>query len=229
MTHTVAVEQFEGPLGILLDLVEKGRLEVTSISVAHITADYLERIKQLGDRSPEELAEFVQLGARLLYIKSLALLPQSSETEQGEELRQLNMELAEYRRMQAAARELARRTSARSFQRTATERLAASDLPLPSLELTELSAAFTRALKRMEPAPARGVIKSHVSIETVTANLKRRLKDGRFDLQELLDACRDRYEVIVTFLALLEMVRDDAVRVVQGSQFEPIMVEAAVD
>ncbi|MDF2461453.1 MAG: chromosome segregation and condensation protein ScpA [Candidatus Saccharibacteria bacterium] len=227
MTHTVAVEQFEGPLGILLDLVEKGRLEVTDISVAEITAGYLDRIKQLDDRSPEELADFVQLGARLLYIKSLALLPRSSDTEQVEELRQLNIELAEYRQMQTAARELARRTSARSFQRTATERLSTSELPLPSLDLTELSAAFTRALKRMEPAPARAVIKSHTSIETVITRIKRRLDDGSFGLQELLDSCRDRFEVVVTFLALLELVRDDSVRVVQAGQFDPIMVEAS--
>src|SRR6266576_329653 len=110
MTHTVAVGEFEGPLGVLLELVERNRLEVTAISVSQITEDYLDRIKQLGDRPPEELADFLQLGARLLYIKSLALLPADSAAEQGEELTQLSLELEEYRRIQLAARELARRT-----------------------------------------------------------------------------------------------------------------------
>jgi segregation and condensation protein A len=227
MTHTVAVGEFEGPLGILLDLVERGRLEVTAISVADITAGYLERIKALDNHSPEELSEFLQLGARLLYIKSLALLPQESAAEQDEEIRQLNLELEEYHRMQVAARELARRGPAHTWQRGTTERLAPNELPLPTIELPQLAEAFTRALRRMEPAPKTGVIRPHLSLETVVQRLRHRLESGSYNLQQLLDDCRDRLEVIVTFLALLELVRDGQARVVQAGQFDPITVEAA--
>jgi segregation and condensation protein A len=226
MTHTVAVGEFEGPLGILLDLVERGRLEVTAISVAEITTGYIERVKQLGDRSPEELSEFLQLGARLLYIKSLALLPQESSPQQGEELRQLNLELEEYRRMQLAARELTKRGGARTWRRLATRRLDPHELPIPALELPQLAEAFTRALRRMEPAAPRGVIRDHTTLEQVAAKLGARLRQGGFELQEIIDECRDRLDVILTFLALLEIVRDGTARVVQASQFEPIMVEA---
>jgi segregation and condensation protein A len=226
MTHTVAVGEFEGPLGILLDLVERGRLEVTAISVAEITAGYIARVKQLRDRSPEELSEFLQLGARLLYIKSLALLPQDTTPEQGEELRQLNLELEEYRQMQLAARELAKRGNSRTWRRQATRRLGPHELPLPELELPQLAEAFTRALKRMEPTHERGIIRHHTSIEQVAAKLGARLKQGGFDLQQVIDECRDRLDVILTFLALLDLVRAGTARVVQASQFEAITVEA---
>jgi segregation and condensation protein A len=168
----------------------------------------------------------VQLGARLLYIKSLALLPRESAAEQADELRQLNLELEEYRRMQWAARQLSRRAHTRSWHRATTERLAAADLPLPDIELPELAEAFSRALKRLEPVQAKGVIRAHVSLETITARLHSRLATGSFDLQSVIDACRDRFEVIITFLALLELIHAGTARVVQAGQFDPITVEA---
>jgi len=225
MTHTVAVGEFEGPLGILLDLVERGRVEVTAISVAQITENYLSRVKQLGSTSPESLSEFLQLGARLLYIKSLALLPQPASEEQTEELRQLNLELEEYKRLQAAARQLARRESLRSWHRTATDTLPLHELPLPELDLPQLAEAFTRALKRLEPERPVSVIQRHVSLEAVSRRLRDRLGQGAFELQVLLDDCHNRLEAIVTFLALLELIREGTARVTQANQFASINVE----
>jgi segregation and condensation protein A len=80
LSHTVTIGEFEGPLGLLLELVEKGNMEVTAISVATITTQYLDRLGRLQDQSPEHLSEFLQLGARLLYIKSLALAKPPSST-----------------------------------------------------------------------------------------------------------------------------------------------------
>ena len=227
MTHTVAVGEFDGPLGILLDLVERGRMEVTAISVAEVTENYLERVKKLGPVSPETLSEFLQLGARLLYIKSLALLPHESAPEQAEELRQLNLELEEYSRMQTAAAQLGALSRRPAFGRTATVTLPIHELPLPELELPALAEAFTRALKRLEPARPTGVIPRHLSLETVLRRLRQRLSGGNFELQALLDSCANRLEVIVTFLALLELIRGGEARVTQAGQFASITVEAA--
>lgn len=225
-THTVAVGEFEGPLGLLLELVERNRLEVTGISVAQITESYLERIRALGDRPPEEISEFLGLGARLLYIKSLALLPAESQTEQGEEISRLSLELEEYRRMQTAARELSKRSSvAESWHRGATERLEPHELPPPKIDLEQLADAFSRALLRSEPARAVGVIREHVSLEEMTTRLKEQLKHSTFDLRDFLASCRDHAEIIVAFLALLEQIRAGSVRVTQDGQFAPIIVE----
>lgn len=227
LTPMVAVRDFEGPLGLLLELVERNRLPVTEISVAAVTAQYLERIRGLQAVTPEQLSEFLQLGARLLHIKSLALLPREAAEEQAEELRQLNLELEECRRYQAAARDLARLSNRGSWARPVVSRLAASELPLPELSLAELAAAFQGALKRAEPARPEGIIRRHLTQTEVVARLRSRLSGGPFALQELLDGARDRVEVIVTFLAVLELMREQELRVIQAGQFEPIMVRPA--
>ncbi len=225
MGHTVAVGEFEGPLGILLELVETSKLEVSAISVGQITSDYLSYVRTL-QVSAEDLSEFLQLGARLLYIKSLALLPQDSAEQQATELHQLSLELAEYRRFQAAAKTLAARASSRTWAKPATTRLAPQDLPLPNISLDQLAEAFTRALKLIPPATPRTIIKQHLSLETVTKNLRPLLPAG-FELHTIIEHCRDRLEIVVTFLAILELVREGAAQVIQTSQFDPIRVGQA--
>lgn len=225
MTHTVAVQEFEGPLGLLIELVERNQLAVTEISVAAITAQYLERIRQLGDQDPDQLSEFLQLGARLLYIKSLALLPRESAIEQAEELAKLNLELDEYRRYQAAARALAQRGSEGSWARPVVSRLAPADLPLPTVTIAELAEAFGRALRRMEPARPEQTLSRHLTQADMAAALRRRLKAGSFTLESLLADLHNRLEVIVTFLAVLELMRDGELQLAQTGQFSPITVE----
>lgn len=227
MIQTVSLSQFTGPIGLLLELVEHDQLQVTEISVAAITAAYLERVQGLADRSPEELSEFLQLGARLLHIKSLALLPREAAAEQAEELHQLNLELEEYRRFQLAARELARRAGRSSWARPVVSRLEADELPPPNISLAQLAEAFERAARRAEPARPQGIIQRQLTQEDMARRLRTRLRQGAFALQELLDGARDRFEVIVTFLAVLELMRGGEVRVTQAGQFEPLMVEPA--
>lgn len=227
MTHTVAVGEFEGPLGILLDLVERKKLEVTSISVAEITASYLERISHLEQRSPEDLSEFLALGARLLYVKSLALLPTATDQqEQVEELRRLELELDEYRRIKTAARSLGMRAHQHTWPRTVTERLSPGDLPLPDLQLEQLATAFKKALGRLPAAPQATMARQSVDPAAVMANLRRRLETG-FELDELLARCTNRLEVIVTFVCLLELIREGSARALQDRPFHGISVEAA--
>ncbi|HSX01074.1 MAG TPA: ScpA family protein [Candidatus Saccharimonas sp.] len=226
MTHTVAVQQFEGPLGLLLELVEKNQLSVTELSVAAITSQYLERIKQLPDQDAEQLSEFLQLGARLLHIKSLALLPREAAAEQADELARLNFELEEYRRFQTAARALAQRGSS-SWTRPVVSRLATEDLPLPSVTMPELTEAFQRALRRTTIAPPTQVLNAHLSQAALAARLRRQLRNGSFELDTLLETLTSRLEVIVMFLAVLELMRSGELRLVQRGQFTPIIVEPA--
>jgi len=224
MAHTVSVGEFEGPLGILLELVERNKLEVTAISVAKITAKYLERVKALKDQSAEQISEFLQLGARLVYIKSLALLPHESTNEQDQELRQLNLELEEYRRYQSAARQLGRLAATPSWERQVAQQLQPHELPLPNIALSQLTEAFNRTIRSHEPAPPTEIIHRHLNQEKIMLNLRKALATG-FDLQTILDTCHDRLEVIVTFLALLELVREGAASVMQTGQFDVIRVQ----
>lgn len=226
MPHTVAVGEFEGPLGILLELVEHGRLEVTSISVSAVTKGYLERIRSMEQRSPEDLSDFLALGSRLLHIKSLALLPGTAADEQASELHQLNLELSEYHRFQTAAQNLVANPHRRSWSRPPQPKRATTSPGLPEIGLDQLAAAFQNALRYSPANRPTGIIRQHLSLDSVLERLHAKLRMGRFELQSLLDQCRDRLELIVTFTALLELVRSGSARAAQTSQFEPITIEA---
>ncbi|HEX3081628.1 MAG TPA: segregation/condensation protein A [Candidatus Saccharimonadia bacterium] len=209
----------------MLELVEHSRLEVSAISVGRITGEYLKYVRGLSERvSAEDLSEFLQLGSRLLYIKSLALLPQADPAEADSELRQLEAELAEYRRFQEAAKWLAK-PHGRSWERPVSPKLDIAELPLPRLDLERLTEAFTRALKDAPAAPAKVIRSPHLSLETAVGRLKTLLPDG-FALNEVLAKCRDRLEIVVTFLAVLELMRSGAAQVSQNGQFGHITLGA---
>lgn len=227
MTHSVVVREFEGPLGLLLELVERGRMEVTAIAVSEVTSQYLARTRAMPELEAQELSEFLELGCRLLYIKSLALLPRADAEQQAEELHQLNLELDEYRKYQQAARTLAGHHGRRTWQRTADSKLLPEELPMPELDLATLATAFQAALKRAEPIRPSQALKRHISQAQLELRLKARLREGSIDLQLELDKCADRLEIIVLFTALLELIRGGLARVVQASQFAPIRVEPA--
>jgi segregation and condensation protein A len=224
MSHTIAVGEFEGPLGVLLELVERNKLEVSAISVGQITSEYLAYVRSLTRGSAEDLSEFLQLGARLLYIKSLALLPQDSAEQQASELQQLSLELAEYRRFQEAARNLGALATQATWPRPVVTRLDPGELPLPDIQLTQLAEAFTQALRRTQKPTLTTIQTPHLSLETVTRRLHKLLPGG-FNLQTVIDSCNNRLEIVVTFLATLELVRSGAAKLTQASQFEPILVE----
>ena len=226
MTHTVRAHTFEGPLDLLLELVERGQFEVTDLSISQITAEYLDRVKDLGTSDGEAMGEFLQLGSRLLYIKSLALLPSTDGNDQLAELAQLNTELAEYRRFQLAARELGRRGRHPSWQRGVPTRLPVEDLPLPQFSLGALTEALQRAIARAEPSLTTETIRDHISQQEIGHKLKLQLQKHNCSLDELLVGISDRIEIIVTFLALLELLRDGSVMAHQTSQFEPILLVA---
>jgi chromatin segregation and condensation protein Rec8/ScpA/Scc1 (kleisin family) len=135
--------------------------------------------------------------------------------------------LDEYRRIKSAARALGARAGLRTWPRSVTEQLAPDELPLPQLQLDQLAAAFKKALERLPTAaPAATMARQAVDPAAVMAGLRRRLPSG-FSLDELVSRPTSRLEVIVTFVCLLELIRDGSARAVQDRQFQTIAVEAA--
>ena len=212
---------FDGPLALLIELIERDKLEVTSISVETITQECLKSVSTL-DLDIDHLAEFVSLGSRLIYIKSLALLP--GKNEQAEELALLEQDLSEYRRYREVAELLQSRLSeARTWTKGATYE-APDQRPQSEVSLDQLSAAFNLALKRNRPLGATTVLKRHLDINAVIKNLLQLIKKEPVDLQTIIDNCTDRLEIIVTFLALLEVIKSHQVSISQSSQFGSIMI-----
>lgn len=224
MTPTVSVANFEGPLGLLLELVEANRLEITNIAVAAVTGQYLERVAELRHQRRQNLAEFLELGARLVYIKSLALLPPVPGRDSSElELQQLSQDLADYRQFRDAAATLHQHLTSgkRSFGRQ-PERLPHDQLPPPQIDLEQLGRLFSQALERAKPLPTRVVWENLYDQAEIQQQLERRLADNELSVHQVVAACRDRAEIIVTFLAVLELVRSGRAKVEQSQLFGDI-------
>jgi segregation and condensation protein A len=227
MTPNVIVGSFEGPLSLLLELVERNQLEIASISVADITTQYLERVRSLTSLEPTELSEFLRLGARLVYIKSANILPQGTSRTPDEELRRINLELDEYRAIRVAARALAERSNQRSWERPVGERLPLEEWPWPRLELAQLTTALNQLHESdqntLKATPEPDLMRGRLRLSDVIHTLRGRLADG-FELPTRNNI--DRIELIITFLALLELIREGAARASQPQTFSPIQVEA---
>ena len=234
--YQVRTEVFEGPLDLLLALIQRMELDITRLALAQITDQYLAEVRALEDRSPEEMSAFLAVAARLLYIKSQALLPRPAappgDGEEEDPGDALLRQLREYRRYKRAAAWLRQRLDAglRTVPRVAPPPRVAviPRLDLGGFTLADLHAAARRWLLPPPPkplgvtlAPPRVTVRD--KIRAIFAALRRR---GRTTFFRLLRR-RPRHEVPVTFLALLELVKRRLVRARQEDLFGDITLEAA--
>lgn len=232
---------FEGPLDLLLYLVERQQLEITAISLAQVAEQYLAYLHLLLDLErtqgraldPVPLADFVAMAARLLWIKSRALLPRpepvpASEEEEEDPAEALARQLREYKMFKEAATKLAARGEAmRSYARLAPP----PDLP-PRLEgldvtLQDLVGALERALaeKGSLPMMSAPLEPLRVTVAEKMELIRQLLAAGKaVCFRDLLDCAASRVEVIVSFLAVLELLKRKAVLVRQEELFGEITI-----
>lgn len=227
---TIQLPAFEGPLDLLLLLIEREELDITAISLAQVADQYLAIIEQLGRWCIADLSGFLVIGAKLVWVKSRVLLPRppSDGTPVEEDVAaDLIHQLEEYRRFKRVAQVLAQRDE--EGQR-AYLRLSLAPLPPPPFDLSGVTLAglLTAAQEALNARPA---IPSAVLPHTITVAeqmdyIGQRLKrQGRVQFLELLSEAASRVEVIVTLLAVLELIKRDQVRVWQERLFGPIFIE----
>lgn len=237
MTYQVRLDVFEGPLDLLLTLIEREELDITVVSLAKVTGQYLEYIRHLEDIRPEMLAEFLVVAAKLLYIKSLALLPRpepaEGEEEEEEDVGQdLVRQLHEYRRYRAAAQVLDERLRAglRAYVRIAPPpAVEPSSLRVEGVALEDLLRAAREALAVAPPAPDVSEVVSPlvVTVEERMVLIRSRLQESpRIAFRSLLQQGQSREEIIVTLLAVLEMARRFEIALCQDEPFGEIWIEA---
>lgn len=224
MPYLVSVEQYEGPLDLLVQLVERNQLEITGISAAMVTEQFLAHIEQLEQDDPTELSDFLQLASRLVYIKSLALLSGSQDGEDLAELRQLDRELAEYRRYQLGVRRLhdLDNNGQRSWSRSATK--PPQTFRPPQIDQAQLATIFQTALNNTPKLPISHRLDAEVTLEEMQERIRRQVQISPVPLANLVSSCRDRGEIIVLFLALLELIRQAEMGAVQEAAFGPMVV-----
>lgn len=233
-TYQVRLEVFEGPLDLLLYLIEQQELDITAISLARVTDQYLAYLRLLEEQRPDDIADFCATAARLLLIKSRALLPQPPRIQDEEEDlgEDLVRQLRAYRRFKQAAEALRERDEAglHMYLRTAPAPRALNLAPrvdLGDTTLQELIDALRALLLDEEAAGGDlDIVPYRVTIAQKIDEIDRRLQGSTaLQLDDLLAAGTPRIEIIVTLLAILEMIRVGRVHVRQEALFGPIAIE----
>jgi segregation and condensation protein A len=230
------LEIFEGPLDLLLHLIKKNEVNITDIPIATITEQYLATLELMQTLNLDMAGEFLVMAATLIHIKSRTLLPESdAETDEDEEggdaREELMKRLLEYQRFKEAADELGQRdVLTRDVFVRAT---APTEKPLPTafreLSVFELLTALRRVLERLPKDEFHEVTLEKITVrEKMTLVLERLRVDGQVMFESLFTDAGTRMAVIVTFLAMLELVKIRAIRIFQERLDGPIIIEAAV-
>jgi segregation and condensation protein A len=230
--YTVRLEMFEGPLDLLLHLIHKNEIDITNIPIALITEQYLEYLKLMKILNLDIAGEYLLMASTLLHIKSKMLLPTTSaeEEEEGEDPRaELMRRLLEYQKYKEAASELERKPM---LERDVFVPLAVMDNEESNEEekievsLFELLDAFRQLLERVKPEAIHEVLLDRVTVEEkvreILSLLQRDKRSIAFHL--LFPDQPSRSLIVVTFLAILELVKSKLVRIFQTAPFETIRI-----
>ena len=230
--YTVDINQFKGPLDLLLQLIEKAELDITKISLAQVTEQYLSYISQLKETDFEEISEFLIIAAKLIQIKSEILLPSHTRTEEDEEdvgeelVRQLKL----YKKFKEIAETLEKiEASGKStYLRIAPVPFIESEYDLTGIDLKDIIESLKIVLNKSgTQAPLSQVITTprftiRQKINSIAEILKTKQR-GTF--KELLSDEPTIDEIVATFLAMLELIKRHLVRVWQVNLFEDIELQ----
>ena len=228
---SLAIDAFSGPVDALLGSIDRDEIDPAGVPVAAIVRQYLLYRGQEGGAAAET-AEFIALAARLMVVKSRSLLPRPAPLPAIEEQPvDLDLVLAEYRRFKEAAGALREReeTGLRSFPRLAPPPPLPQGTGLSHVTLQRLAAIVRDVLARQTAPPSGVVVRETVTIREKVEQLDALLaRDGRVSFTAFISASRSRLEVVVGFMAVLELVRRGRAEAEQPAPFGDIYISAVV-
>ena len=224
---------FEGPLDLLLHLIREQKLDILHLPMAEVTRQYMEYLRLMEELNLEIAAEFVSMAAHLLLIKSRGMLPRTPQ-ECGEEDPAVDLiqKLLDYQQVKEAAKELGKLEAdwhhvvyTKGLDVSEYERV--EDEPIKAT-LFDLLGAYREALKRLLPPPPVEIRAAPKTLEQRIQELLKELHGGEWlAFSHLLGPIRSKEELVLTFLALLELVRTGKLNFVQSETFGEIRVQAA--
>lgn len=227
----VFLEAFEGPLDLLLYLIRRQNLDIVDVPIAEITRQYMGYIDLMKELRLELAAEYLVMAAMLAEIKSRMLLPrpESEEAEEDDPRAELVRRLQEYERYKTAAEDIEAlpRMGRDHFQAEAAVIDRKVVHILPDVTLKEMLVAFKDVLNRAEMFTHHQVQREPLSVRQRMSEVLSRLNAATFtDFTSLFPAEEGRMGVVITFLALLELIKESLVELVQAEPFAPIHVKA---
>lgn len=226
----IKTEQFEGPLDLLLQLIEEQQLDISTLALAQVTEQFLVYVKNLQEKNPINLADFLVIAAKLLVIKSKSLLPNLDlGIEEEEAAFDLTAQLLQYKKYKEAAKFLksldAKRRQSWTREVDFSDRI--TFLPDPDITADTLAhslSTLAAELKEIIRLPQQ-VMKEVVSISDKISHIQKLISEKlETSLSSLLKEAKSKTEVIVTFLALLELTKQRILTVEQNELFEDIII-----
>jgi len=234
--YKVKLEIFEGPLDLLLYLIKRDEIDIYDISIERITRQYLEYLQAFKELKIDIAGEFVVMAAKLIYLKSRSLLPldqqpPEEDADEDDPRWDLIRQLIEYKKFKEAAAQLHDRAleQERIFVRNGgSAQISDAPLPLHEVGIFQLIYAFREVIKRVEAREdLQEIFGERFTVSEKIEKILERVGDGasvRFS--ELFGQIASRVEIVVTFLALLELIRLNQVRVLQRKMFDEIEIAA---
>lgn len=231
--YQINTEVYEGPLDLLLKLIERAELDITRLSLAQVTNQYLEYLYNLTERDAGEVSAFLVIAAKLIQVKSEALLPRLPERQVGEEDvgEALALQLINYRKFKQVSEWLNNREKAglRTFLRLASPPKVEGKIDLSGITLNDLVRTAYLFFRETENAL---FINNVVSIPKLT--IRERIKAivsalhllGKSSFSKLLGARRTRIDIVITFLAVLELIKRQVIDAHQEGLFSDIELES---
>ncbi|MEM1262673.1 MAG: ScpA family protein [Pseudomonadota bacterium] len=228
----VFLEAFEGPLDLLLYLIRRQNLDILDIPIAEITRQYVEYIELMKEMQLELAGEYLVMAAMLAEIKSRMLLPRpvSEEGDEEDPRAELIRRLQEYERYKKAAEDLDAlpRMERDTFPATAEPPPREVVVKLPDITLKELLLAFKEVVERAELYASHHVTREPLSVRQRMTEILSSIDGNEFaTFGELFDVSEGRLGVAVTFIALLELLKESLIEVVQSENFAPLHVRSA--
>lgn len=232
-TYQIETEIYEGPLDLLLDLIQKSELDITALSLAKVTDKFLSYIKNLTLKSADNLSEFLIIAAKLVQIKSEALLPRPPVRDDGEENlgEKLAQQLRLYRQIKQTAFWLNERTDQqlKSYLRLSNNYQVNVKFDIGDFTVNDLVDSIRSIYLEEEEITGLGTV---ISIQKIT--IKKRVqtiinlltKEKIINFSKVLNGNNSRLNVIIVFLAVLELIKQDFIKTSQLDLFSDIQIEA---
>lgn len=228
MTHDIKLTQFSGPLDLLLSLVEEQKMDITEISLSTVTEQYLKYLEEMSEADADELADFLVIAARLLLLKSRSILPQLQPVDDN--ATNLADQLRVYKAFAEAAKKVNRLwlRPERSYFRIEPPRRPKEFSAPANFLVDNLRTTMLMLLRRLEPPrplPSTSIDR-RITLKEKIAELRAMLnKKNKYSFREILSEAANRTEVIIGFLALLELVKQADVILHQEDNYSDIFIK----
>lgn len=231
MNYQIKLQDFEGPLELLLTLINNSKLDINEISLAQITDEYLEYLDNNEELSIDEIADFLVVAAKLLYIKSKLILPEAMNFVDDEDSANLEKQLKIYKEYYEARKIIKKILNQKNFTYSRTTplvKIKAKFRPPKNITSENLETKFRKVIKSVKPittAPDKRTIDKTINIKEKIDYIKNIItRSANLNFSEIIKNKENKTEIIVSFLAMLELIKQRNIIVRQDSIFKQITI-----